>query len=131
MAKKASSATEKTNIRRITASDDKPKKQAAAANTPTKKPVKAKSTDKKSTNSTKKTKVVQPKRDINEKTKNPFIAFGNYVRGAWHELKQVRWPTRSATWKMTLAVLLFSAVFVVLILLLDLGFNQLFELILR
>jgi preprotein translocase SecE subunit len=67
--------------------------------------------------------------------RNPFINFlagiGAYFKGAWFELRQVRWPTRQATWGLTLAVILFSAFFVVLILLLDLGFKSLFELILR
>ena len=101
----------------------------------TKEIVKKKTADNKVVKSvaTKKTRAKSAvvKRDINAKTKNPFKAFGNYLRGAWVELKQVRWPTRGATWKMTLAVLIFSAIFVVLILLLDFGFNQLFELILR
>lgn len=66
--------------------------------------------------------------------KNPFLkalfAFGGYFKGAWVELRQVRWPSRRATWGLTLAVILFSAFFVVLILLLDLLFKYLFELIL-
>jgi len=65
---------------------------------------------------------------------NPILkalfAFGGYFKGAWIELRQVRWPTRRATWGLTLAVLLFTAFFVVLILLLDLAFKYLFEIIL-
>jgi preprotein translocase SecE subunit len=60
----------------------------------------------------------------------PFIAAGRYFKGAWFELRQVRWPTRSATWSLTGAVLIFTAFFVVLILLLDAGFKYLFEQIL-
>jgi len=59
-----------------------------------------------------------------------LFAIGGYFRGAWQELRLVRWPTRKATWGLTLAVILFSAFFVVLILLLDLLFKYLFELIL-
>lgn len=125
MAKKASVTSEKTSIRRIKASDDAPKKEIVKKKTADKKAVKSVATKKT------RAKSAVVKRDINAKTKNPFKAFGNYLRGAWVELKQVRWPTRGATWKMTLAVLIFSAIFVVLILLLDFGFNQLFELILR
>ena len=66
---------------------------------------------------------------------NPFIktlfAIGGYFRGAWIELRLVRWPTRSATWGLTFAVILFSAFFVVVILLLDILFKYLFELILK
>ena len=60
----------------------------------------------------------------------PFVASGRYFKGAWYELSQVRWPTRRATWGLTGAVLLFSAFFVVLILLLDAGFKYLFDVIL-
>ena len=59
-----------------------------------------------------------------------LFSIGGYFKGAWFELRQVRWPTRRATWGLTLAVILFSAFFVVLILLLDLLFKYIFELIL-
>lgn len=66
---------------------------------------------------------------------NPFVktlfAIGGYFKGAWIELRLVRWPTRRATWGLTFAVLLFSAFFVVIILLLDILFKFLFELILK
>jgi preprotein translocase SecE subunit len=61
----------------------------------------------------------------------PFIAIGRYFKGAWVELKQVRWPTRGATWGLTGAVLAFTAFFVALILLLDAAFKFLFETILK
>ncbi len=60
----------------------------------------------------------------------PFVALGGYFKGAWFELRQVRWPNRRATWSLTGAVLLFTAFFVVLILLLDVLFKYLFEIIL-
>ena len=41
----------------------------------------------------------------------PFVALGRYIRDSWRELRQVRWPNRKATWKMTLAVLIYCAVF--------------------
>ncbi len=64
-----------------------------------------------------------------EAKKGIFSRIGAYFKGAWQELKQVRWPNRKATWSLTLAVLLFTAFFVVLILLLDLLFGYIFELI--
>lgn len=64
-------------------------------------------------------------------SKNPVQAFVGYFRGAWAELKLVRWPTRSATWSMTVAVLAFSLLFTVIVLALDAGFNWLFEQILK
>lgn len=57
-------------------------------------------------------------------------ATGDYFKGAWVELRQVHWPNRRATCSLTGAVLLYSAFFVVLVLLLDAGFKYLFELIL-
>lgn len=60
---------------------------------------------------------------------NVFVRIGHYFKGAWVELRQVRWPTRKATWGLTLAVILFSVFFVVLILLLDAFFKYIFELI--
>lgn len=61
----------------------------------------------------------------------PFVAIGGYFKGAWFELKQVRWPTRKATWSLTGAVLLYTAFFALLVLLLDAGFKYIFELILK
>ncbi len=77
----------------------------------------------------KSTKVVS-KRSM-PKALKPLAAFGGYFKGAWFELRQVRWPNRKATWSLTGAVLLFTAFFVVLILLLDVLFKYLFELILK
>ncbi len=54
----------------------------------------------------------------------------NYFTGAWFELRQVRWPDRRATWSLTGAVLIYTAFFVVLVLLLDAFFKYVFELIL-
>lgn len=57
-------------------------------------------------------------------------AIGGYFVGAWVELKQVRWPTRRATWGLTVAVVLFTLFFVGMIILLDALFKSLFEIIL-
>jgi len=100
-----------TNVTRISAKDDSPKGKVIKA-------VKASK---------------QPKKERDTPT-NPFlkamIAFGGYFKGAWAELRLVRWPTRRATWGLTLAVILFSIFFGVIILLLDLLFKYLFELLL-
>lgn len=61
----------------------------------------------------------------------PFVAFGRYLRDSWREIRQVRWPTRKATWKMTLAVLVYTAIFVIFISLLDLFFRWFFSLIIK
>lgn len=81
----------------------------------------------------------QPKKTVKATTaeaapkkerRNPAVATRDYFAGAWYELKQVRWPNRRATWGMTMAVLAFTAFFVVLILLLDALFKYVFQLIL-
>jgi preprotein translocase subunit SecE len=61
--------------------------------------------------------------------KNVLAAIGAYFKGAWVELKQVRWPNRRATWALTLGVVVFSLFFLGLIVLLDLLFKSLFELV--
>lgn len=61
----------------------------------------------------------------------PLVYFGRYLRDAWRELRQVRWPSRKDTWKMVLAVLVYTALFIVIITLLDLFFSWLFSLIIK
>ena len=60
----------------------------------------------------------------------PFVYLWRYLRDSWRELRQVRWPNRKMTWKMVLAVIIYSAFFMVFISLLDLFFSWLFGLIL-
>ena len=61
----------------------------------------------------------------------PFVALGRYLRDSWKEIRQVRWPNRKATWKMVLAVLAYTALFVIIISLLDMFFTWLFSLIIK
>lgn len=61
----------------------------------------------------------------------PFVAFFRYLRDSWREIRQVRWPNRKATWKMVLAVIVYTALFVLIISLLDLFFTWLFSLIIK
>jgi preprotein translocase SecE subunit len=65
------------------------------------------------------------------KIAQPLVGLGGYFKGSWEELKQVRWPNRKATWGLTLAVILYSMFFVVMVILLDAAFKLLFELILK
>lgn len=58
----------------------------------------------------------------------PFVALGRYIRDSWRELRLVRWPDRKTTWKMTFAVLIYCALMMVFILLLDTLFTFLFNL---
>jgi preprotein translocase SecE subunit len=73
-----------------------------------------------------KAKAVKPARTPSRWTK-PFRAVGGYFKGAWVELRQVRWPDRKATWSLTLAVILFSLFFALVILGLDWVFSYLFK----
>ena len=88
-------------------------------------------------NSQKAVKEAEKKAKNTEKVKKPFILIrpfvylGRYLRDSWHELRQVRWPSRKATWKRVLAVLIYTLVFVVFITLLDLFFTWLFNLIIK
>lgn len=60
----------------------------------------------------------------------PFFAVGRYVRASFREIRQVRWQNRKATWKSTLAVLVYVIIFFALIMLLDTLFTALFNKIL-
>ena len=75
-------------------------------------------------------KLKKPSTPGQSRVPRPIRATSAYFKGAWVELRQVRWPNRRATWGLTGAVLVYSAFFVVLVLLLDAGFKYMFELIL-
>lgn len=61
------------------------------------------------------------------KLSTPFRAIGRYLKGAWRELRLVRWPNRKTTWGMTAAVLIFSVALGLIIFLLDFVFTYLFK----
>ena len=122
----------KTKITRISAKDpskpqaDKTEKKAKKSKeTPVKAETKVEA---------KKTEV---KAEKAKKTKKPFILFrpfialGHYLRDSWREIRQVRWPNRKTTWKMVLAVFVYTAIFVVIIMLLDALLTLLFNFILK
>lgn len=125
-------------VTRIKASDGPSKKENESAEpTITRKKVVVK--DKKS-EKTKRTEIKNAEKAIGTSKKKkekkpfilfrPFVAIGRYLKESWHELRQVRWPNRKYTWKMVLAVIIYSAMFMVIISLLDLLFSWLFGLIL-
>jgi preprotein translocase SecE subunit len=113
----AKPANTKTKVTRISARDDTKVKRAAKK---TVEPVKT------ATDTAKPARRRNPLKQI----ARPFKSIGGYFKGAWYELTQVRWPDRRATWGMTGALLIFTAFFIVIILLLDTAFKYLFELIL-
>jgi preprotein translocase SecE subunit len=57
----------------------------------------------------------------------PFIAIGRYFKNSWIEIRQVRWPNRRATWGMTLSVIVYTLVFLLIIVVLDALFTLLFN----
>lgn len=115
MAKQAKSkGTGETKITRISASDSKPKTAVVKKVKPALKVNK---------------KVVSADDAPTKRSKNPFAPIVRYLKGSWYELRQVRWPDRRSTWGMTGALLVFTAFFVIVILLLDYGFSYLFKLI--
>lgn len=83
-----------------------------------------------STAKTTKTKVSVKSDKQPRKWTKPFRAIGGYFKGAWVELRLVRWPNRRATWSLTLAVILFSVFFALIILGLDALFSYIFKRIL-
>jgi len=88
-------------------------------------PANDKKTEKKSV-----TKIIQPKKKRNILLV-PVFAVGGYLKGSWQELRQVRWPNRKATWGLTAAVILFTGLFVALIVFLDWIFSMLFNLVIK
>lgn len=66
---------------------------------------------------------------VGKKPISVIAKIGGYFKGAWEELRLVRWPNRRATWGMTMAVISFTVFFIILIVLLDIGFKELFKLI--
>ena len=121
-------------ITRIKANDSSPKKEEADEPTITRKKVVVE--DKKAKKAKLKAKKESEKALQKGSGKKPFILFrpfvylGRYLKDSWNELRQVRWPSRKATWKMVLAVLVYTLLFVLFITLLDVFFSFIFNLIL-
>ena len=57
----------------------------------------------------------------------PFVAIGRYIRDSFREVRQVRWPDRKSTWKMTLSVVLYVLLIAAIIMLLDAFFTFIFN----
>lgn len=60
----------------------------------------------------------------------PFRPLGRYVAGAWVELRQVKWPSRKSSLKLTGAVIVFTLVMTLFIVSLDFVFEQIVKRIL-
>lgn len=127
--KSSSAKSNDSNVVRIKASSAPSSKKTEKAEANVTKVVASTKSDKKV--KTEKAEIVKkPKAKRGIRGGGIFRGIGGYFKGAWVELRQVRWPTRGATWGLTGAVLLYSLFFVVLVLLLDALFKYLFELVL-
>lgn len=56
-----------------------------------------------------------------------LILLPRYIRNSWKELRMVTWPTWSQARKLTYAVIVFAAVFSVIIATVDYGLDKLFR----
>lgn len=128
----------KAKITRIKANDSKKVEEKSVEPEITRKKVVLK--DKKTTKQEKKLKKSEAKAEKKAEKKDlkkvfilfrPFVAIGRYLKECWQELRQVRWPNRKATWKLLFAILIYTAIFIVIIMLLDALFTFIFNLILN
>ena len=53
--------------------------------------------------------------------------FPRYFINAWRELRQVTWPSRGETWRLTGAVFVFAVVFGALVAVVDKGLDEFFK----
>jgi preprotein translocase subunit SecE len=56
-----------------------------------------------------------------------LVVVPRYLRNAWRELRQVTWPNRIETLRLTTAVVIFSVVFGILIAVTDYGLDKVFK----
>lgn len=50
--------------------------------------------------------------------------FKGYFVKSWQELRQVQWPNRKTSWKLTATVIAFSVIFAIFTTVIDLGFER-------
>lgn len=55
------------------------------------------------------------------------ILLPSYIRSSWRELRQVTWPDRRTSWKLTYAVIVFSIIFGVIVFVVDFVLDKLFK----
>ncbi|HKS49669.1 MAG TPA: preprotein translocase subunit SecE [Amycolatopsis sp.] len=65
-----------------------------------------------------------PKRDRKQKKTSPMARLVRFIREVWAELRKVIWPTRKQMITYTTVVLVFVAVMVALVYLLDFAFRK-------
>ena len=135
------------NITRIKAKDDGPKKKvdkSEDAEITRKVTVKAKNSENKKVRADKATAAKKAEKAERKAAKEarvekkkvfilfrPFVAIGRYVRDSFREVRQVRWPDRKSTWKMTLSVIVDVLLIAAAIMLLDAFFTFIFNQLLK
>lgn len=107
-----------TKVTRISAKDDGPKTRKEDDEVVTRKvSVKAKGSENKKAVAEKKAKVKEIKKA--EKKADKKEKKVGYFRGSVQEIRQVRWPNRKETWKMTFSVIIYVVILATAIMLLD------------
>ena len=108
-----------TKITRIKAKDDGPKtqKEEQPEKVTRKVSVKAKNGESKKAVAEKKAKAKEVEKAEKKAAKKEKKV--GYFRGAFQEIRQVRWPNRKETWKMTLSVIIYVVILAAAIMLLD------------
>ena len=135
------------NITRIKAKDDGPKKKvdkSEDAEITRKVTVKAKNSENKKVRADKAAAAKKSEKAERKAAKEarvekkkvfilfrPFAAIGRYVRDSFREVRQVRWPDRKSTWKMTLSVIVYVLLIAAAIMLLDAFFTFIFNQLLK
>ena len=113
------------NITRIKAKDKDPKQPEKSPATETKKATKSAKTAKTSKPATAAKAETSTKKPF--VLFRPFVALGRYLKNSWRELRQVHWPTRKATWKMVLAIFVYTFLFGGFLVVLDILFDFIFS----
>ena len=107
-----------TKVTRISAKDTSAKSNDEKSEKVTRKvSVSAKNSESKKAVAEKKSKAKAIKKAEKEAAKKDKKV--GYFRGAFQEIRQVRWPNRKETWKMTLSVIIYVAILAAAIMLLD------------
>lgn len=64
---------------------------------------------------------------MSKPTLKPVVSLMDYFRNSWLELGKITWPSRKVTIRLTIAVIVFSAVFALLSGIIDFGLTAAIE----
>ena len=128
---KETSASEKTKEVEASDAEITRKVSVKAKNSSNKKLEKAKKAEQKAKKSEKKEKkkvpvILLPLYWITA----PFRALGRYIKNSFIEMRQVRWPDRKSTWKMTISVIIYVVLIAAFVMAMDALFTFIFNKIL-